>query len=136
MIVLRKFKSSDLENIKELFRDEHNEIFKLNLNGIIYLALVEEKIVGAIQVEQIQNTCTLNYIYIDKKWRNQKIGDGLLKVLVDKLDKSNVKKLIFNSIDPYLMKKGFEEKEDNILELDIENFFNKQCSCCGNADEI
>lgn len=136
MIVLRKFKNSDLENIKELFENQNPDIFEVKFDETIYLALTDEKLIGAIQLEQDNEIWTLDYIFICEEWRNKKIGDGLLRAMLDKLDKNKVQKLIFNGKNPYLLKKGFKENKDNILEINISDFFEKQSSCCGNNNEI
>ena len=67
--------------------------------------------------------------------RNNKIGDGLLKVVIDKLDREEVKKLYFPEMNTYLIKNGFKENSENILEVDIEEFFKRKCSC-GDVNEV
>ncbi len=136
MIVLRKFQNNDLKNIEELLKDQDSDKFKLKTDRTIYLALVDEELIGAIQIQQDSEISILDYLFINEKWRNRKIGDGLLRAMIDKLDKNQVKSLEFYGMDSYLIKRGFKENMDNTLSIDVENFFNDGCSSYGNSDEI
>lgn len=131
MIVLREFRSDDLKRLKNLLEFENIEPCLPNSNELIYLSFSDENLIGAIKVNNIEDIWILDYIYIIEKWRNKKIGDGILRVIIDKLDKKKIKKLYFPKRNNYLIKRGFKINKDNRLELDIENFFKDACSSCG-----
>lgn len=135
MIVIRKFKNSDLEDLKELLEEVNIKAEDANLDDLVYLSFVDQKLIGVIRAKQKQDIWVLNYVYISKKWRNKKMGDALLRVVIDKLDRKEVKRLYFPEIDKYLIKNGFQKNSDNILELDVEGFFENKC-CCGDLNEI
>lgn len=134
MIVLREFKKEDLEKLKIMLQSEDMKVEIPNSNELIYMSISDEELMGAIKVNQNEDIWTLDYIYIAEKWRNQMIGDGILRVMIDKLDRKKVKSLYFQNIDQYLIKRGFKINEDNILELDVENFFGDTCSCCDGCE--
>ncbi len=135
MIFIRRFKDSDLKDLKDLLSKVDIDIKDSNANELIYLSFEDENIIGAIKTKRKKDLWILEYIYIAHEWRNNKIGDGLLKVMIDKLDRNKVKRLYFPEINGYLIKNGFKENEENILEIDIEDFFKHKCSC-GDVNEI
>ena len=135
MIVIRKYKDSDLGALKDLMEGSKINVKSSDLEDLIYLSFEDEKLIGAIKVEKKDEIWYLDYIYIDKGYRNSKIGDGLLRVAIDKLEKNGVKTLYFSSFDGYLMKRGFKKNKDHKLELDVENFFKAKCSC-GEQNEV
>lgn len=134
MIVLREFKKEDLEKLTTMLQSEDIKVELPNSNELIYMSISDDELMGAIKVNENEDIWTLDYIYIAEKWRNQMIGDGLLRVMIDKLDRNKVKSLYFKDIDQYLIKRGFEKNDDNILELDVENFFGDTCSCCDGCE--
>ena len=134
MLVLRKFKNEDIDKLSDMLKAEDIKVDIPKSNEMIYLSFSDEELMGAIKVKYDQDIWILDYLYIAEKWRNEKIGDGLLRVMVDKLDKKKIKTLYFLGENKYLIKRGFEENEDKILELDIENFFKDTCSSCDNCE--
>lgn len=134
MIVLRKFKIDDLKNLEELFKGNNIEVNLPNQSELIYLGLLDHELIGAIKANEKEGIWTLDYIYIEERWRNQSIGDGLLRVIIDNLDKKEIKRLYCSQINQYLIKKGFEEYKDDMIYLNIEGFFNNRC--CGDKNEI
>lgn len=135
MIIIRKFKNNDLENLRELIEELKIEVKSPSIDDLIYLSFEDDKLIGAVKADEEKGVWNLNYIYIHRDFRNTKIGDGLLRVVIDNLERQGVKSLYFSNIDHYLMKRGFKENKENILELDVENFFNHKCSC-GIKDEV
>ena len=134
MIVLRKFKKEDLEKLTTMLQSEDIKVELPSSSELIYMSISDDELMGAIKVNENENIWTLDYIYIAEKWRNQMIGDGLLRVMIDKLDRNKVKSLYFKDIDQYLIKRGFEKNNENMLELDVENFFGDTCSCCDGCE--
>lgn len=134
MIVLREFKKEDLEKLRTMLQSEDIKVELPSSSELIYMSISDDELMGAIKVNENEDIWTLDYIYIAEKWRNQMIGDGLLRVMIDKLDRNKVKSLYFKDIDQYLIKRGFEKNDDNILELDVENFFGDTCSCCDGCE--
>lgn len=135
MIVIRRFKDSDLENLKELIYELNSKVKAINVEDLIYLAFEDEKLIGAIKLREKEKLWSLDYLYMDTKSRNGAIGDGLLRVAIDKLDKNGSERLYFYGRNQYLINKGFKEVTDNNLVLDVSKFFNNK-SCCGDKDEL
>lgn len=135
MIIIREFKMSDLRDASDLLKETKIEFEKPNENELIYMAFDDEKSIGLAKAKKHIDLWKLEYIYIHEDWRNNKFGDGLLRVVLDKLDREKAKKLYFNGSDEYLIKRGFTKNNDNILEVDIERFFKRKCAC-SDSDEI
>ncbi len=135
MIIIRKFKDSDLENLRDLICELNFEVNSVDQGDLIYLAFEDEKLIGVIKASESEKLWYLDCLYMATKSRNRSIGDGLLRVAIDKLEKNGVESLYFNGENQYLTDKGFKENTDKQLVLDVKNFFNNK-SCCGDIDEL
>lgn len=135
MIVIRRFKDKDLNDLKNLLVDSNIEEESPSEDDFIYVVFEDEAIIGAVKAHEKNDIWVLDYLYIDSDWRNKKIGDGLLRVILDKLDRGKITTLYFYGFDGYLVKRGFKKNEDDILEIDVENFFKEGCSC-GDRDDV
>lgn len=135
MIIIRRLKDRDIEDLRDLLNSLNSKDKNVNLGDLIFLAFEDEKLIGAIKTSEKEKLWYLDYLYVDFKSRNKSIGDGLLRVAIDKLDKNEIEKIYFNGRNKYLLNKGFKENLDKQLVLDIDNFF-KNKTCCGDKGEL
>lgn len=134
MLSLRNYKVDESDEIKEFLIKEG--IKDLVLEGIIYVALDDGDLVGVGKVLKKDKKCILEYLVIREDKQNQKIGDGLLRAILNKLYNQGVKKIYCSLSNDYLLKKGFILNYENHLELNIPDFFNNGCRCCGGHNEL
>lgn len=139
MVILREYKDEDFKRVKEILKQEN--IKDINLDGIIYVALDNNKLVGVGKAQLEDSKYFLKYLIIEKDERNKGFGDGLIRAIFNKLEKKNVNIVYFKGTDKYLLKKGFEKYfEENltvdILSIDMKNFFNEACNCSGKCHGI
>ena len=132
MIVLREYTQDELEKIKDILISE--EIDDLNMNGIIYIILEDDNIMGVSKVE-IEGDASLKYILIRKDNRQKNLGEALLRAILSKLDKQGIENVYYKEPNSYLIKKGFTLNNENQLELNLAEFFNKPC-CSGKCHEL
>lgn len=134
MIVLREYKNEDLNEIKEILHEDN--IKDCTADGIIYVMLDGTKLIGTSKVNFENDKWFLNYLIIKKEERGKKLGDGLLRAILYKLENQNVKKVYFNGENIYLINKGFNMEDNGLLSIDINKFFSKKCNCSGKCNEI
>ncbi|MTI67803.1 MAG: GNAT family N-acetyltransferase [Firmicutes bacterium] len=111
-------------------------------NDLIYIMQSGEKIVGITAAMIYDDKSLLNLIIINKEERNSKLGDGLLRSILNKLEKEGIKKVYSKVISEFLIKEGFKKVKPNtklindlsikentdILECNLETFFSKCCN--------
>lgn len=127
MIILREYKEEDLKEVKPILKEEKIEDF--SFEGIIYVVLDNENLIGIGQTEIEDEKYFLRYLIIEKDERKMGFGDGLLRAILFKLENKNIDKLYYRGKDEYLLKKGFKKAEEDILFIDIKDFFNRVCNC-------
>lgn len=134
MIVLREYEKYDLEDINYILKEENIE--DLNLEGIIYVAIDNNNLIGVGKVQLEDNKYFLNYLIIKKEERKKGFGDALLRAILYKLENNHIVKLYFKGNNEYLLKKAFKSERKGILSIDIKSFFNKACNCSGECHGI
>lgn len=134
MLVLRKYKQDESEEIKRLLMVE--EINDLDLNPVVYIAMEDDSVIGVCKIKIEDQNGLLKYLVIKENNRGQNLGDGLLRSILNKLDNQGIEKVYFDGINPYLLKKGFSKNNENKLELNIAEFFTIGCKCSGKSNEI
>lgn len=134
MLELREYKETEIQQIEDILLEEKINDLELNKNIIV---VVEDNIVLGLCKFEIENENSwLKYLIIKKSNRGQYLGDGLLRTVLNKLDLQGIEKMFYNDMDLYLIKKGFKENKEGILELNISEFFSIGCKCPGKANEI
>lgn len=99
----------ELENIKEKYPLP---------KGRLYVATVDDKVIGCIALRYIDDeTCELKRFYVKPKFRGNKIGESLVKRLIDDANKIGYKYMLLDTL-PFLKeamhlykKLGFYETE-------------------------
>lgn len=134
MLVLRNCKVDEFNEIKEFLAKEG--IRDLVLEGIIYIVLDDNELIGVGKVLEKDKKWIIEYLVIREDKRNQQIGDGLLRAILNKLYNQGIEKIYSSSNNDYLLKKGFILNCESHLELNISDFFNKGCKCCGGYNEL
>lgn len=134
MLVLRNYKENEIEELKELLIDEG--IDDLELDGIIYVVLEDDMLIGSSKVIEEDGKWILQYIVIKEEFRRQNLGDGLLRAILNKLVNQGIKDVYFKANDPFLISRGFIILENDEIMLDLENFFNKGCKGCEGFNEL
>lgn len=134
MLVLRNYNYENKKELKKLLIEEGIE--DLELDGIIYIVLDNDLLIGASKVTEECNKWILQYIVIKDEFRGQKLGDGLLRAVLNKIVNQGIKEVFFKSTDPFLINRGFIQTNNNEIKLDLENFFNKECKGCEKLNEL
>lgn len=134
MLELRRHKEDEIPQINLMLIEEKVTDLELNENIVV---LVENNIVlGICKVDVENSNSVLHYLIIKENSRGENLGDGLLRTVLNRLHLQNIKKIYYNNLDLYLIKKGFTNKDESILELNISEFFLCRCKCSGELDEI
>lgn len=134
MIFLRRYRYKDLNDLEGLLGGTGIESKELEDDDLLYLCFIDEGLVGAIRANLEEEDYFLKYLFVAKDYRDQMLGDGLLRVVIDRLERQGLKRLYYRGFDGYLIKRGFREKGEGLLEIDIENFFKAGCGC--GMDEV
>ncbi|NLK44661.1 MAG: GNAT family N-acetyltransferase [Tissierellia bacterium] len=134
MIYFRKLIEGDLEKVNKLLKEEN--INDRDTDGIIYVVIEDEEVRGIGKVKEKDYKWFLEYLVIKKEMRGKRLGDGLLRVLSNMLLKKGVVRLYCRQENDFLIKKGFNKKDDNYFELNIEELFEHKCDACGGINEF
>lgn len=128
MICFRKLKDEDIEKIQEFLGNE--KIYNLILEGIVYVVIENNEIVGIGKVVEKSSKWFLDFIIIKSNMRRNGLGDGLLRVLSNNLLNKGIDKLYYHEENEYLRKKGFMKK-GNLFELKLKDMFQHNCRASG-----
>ncbi|MBU5311081.1 GNAT family N-acetyltransferase [Tissierella carlieri] len=133
MLLLREHTIDEIDKIMSILKKEGIE--DLNLDGIVYVVLDDNDLVGVGKVRLRDEKWTLEYLIIREDKRNQSLGDALLRAILNKLFNQGIENVYYRTNSTYLIKKGFI-LGGNQLELNIPEFFNKGCKGCGGRNEL
>lgn len=136
--MIRELRNADIHDLTELLLNYDKKIenyfnFKDYLkNGIYsqYVYVIDDKIVGYILITIIDDLVEIHLLYVDKLFRNQKIGTKLIDYIINKYSshrfllevainnyiaiklyenmnfkKINIRKKYYNDIDAYVMER-------------------------------
>ncbi|OZV12802.1 hypothetical protein CIW83_07890 [Tissierella sp. P1] len=134
MLLLREYTIDEIDKIISILKKEGVE--NLDLDGIVYVVLDDNDLVGVGKVKPRGETWTLEYLIIREDKRNQNLGDALLRAILNKLFNQGVKNVYYRTNNTYLIKKGFILVDNSQLELNIPEFFKKGCDGCGGHNEL
>lgn len=99
-------------------------------NSIFFGGFDDDYLFGICIMEIEEQNAELIYLYIEPDYRNDKLGDALLKSTLNKLDKIGVKYVSYSETNDYLLKVGFKKSENNHIYLELPSFFENQCNKC------
>ncbi|MBS4536242.1 GNAT family N-acetyltransferase [Clostridium sp. D2Q-14] len=91
---------------------------------IILIAEEENEKIGYIILEVKCQLAEIKELFVLEKFRNMKLGEGLLRSSLNLLRLRNINKVVYKYDCNYLINKGFIVKK-NFLECNIEDFFLK-----------
>ncbi|MTI70227.1 MAG: GNAT family N-acetyltransferase [Firmicutes bacterium] len=145
MIIAKELnKEKDIQKLETFVKNSKSKltIDDILSNDLIYIMLIGEKIIGVTGAMMYDDKSLLNLIIIIKEERNGKLGDALLRSILNKLEKEGIKKVYSKVISKFLIKEGFKKikpttkllnelsiKENtDILECNLETFFSKCCN--------
>ena len=134
MLILRSYKIDEYNEIRNILIREG--IKDLELEDIIYVVLDNDDLVGVAKAKSIDTRYMLEYLVIREDKRNENLGDALLRAILSKLLNQGVNIVYSKLNDSYLLKKGFIINNDNLLELNISDFFDRGCNNCGGCNEL
>lgn len=134
MLVIREYKESEIQDIKKFLISEN--IQELEINGMIFIMIEDKDIIGVCKIEIENHSGNLKYLVIKEDMRKQRLGNGLLRAIINKLDNQDIKKVYYKENNTYLKKNGFNLNQDNQLELNISEFFSGGCKCSGECNEV
>lgn len=134
MIVLRKYKVDEVEKIKDILLEE--KLDDLDLDGIVFVVIQDDEIVGVSKVSEDDGKWILNYLVISKVHRGSNLGDSLLRAILNKLANLEIEQVYFKSPNHYLMSRGFQQIDNKVFGLNIRDFFSKKCKGCDGSNVI
>ena len=134
MLEFRGYKEDEVQQINDILINEG--INEMKLSDKILVVVEDNIVLGLCKVEIRNLNSKLKYLIIKENSRGQRLGDGLLRTIINKLDLQGIEKMFYDKIDLYLLRKGFMENKDGILELNISEFFKVGCKCSGKSNEI
>ena len=137
MILSRKPRDEKEDKLSNEILKQYDISDEFKLNSVKYLLIVDERIVGVSKVEYNNNIGVLKYIVISKDETGDNLGDALLRSIFNYCINNNIDKIYYKCMDKYLLKIGFtenknclefeDEKQEFLLELDLEKFFASPC---------
>jgi N-acetylglutamate synthase-like GNAT family acetyltransferase len=134
MLVIREYKESETQDIKKFLISEH--IRDLEINGMIFIMIEDKDIIGVCKMEMRNYGGNLKYLVIKEDKRKQKLGNGLLRGILNKLDNQDIEKVYYRENNSYLIKNGFYLNPEGQLELNVSEFFSGGCKCPGECNEV
>ena len=134
MLELRGYKETEIQQMKDILLKE--EIEDLELDKDVIVVVEDDIVLGVCKYEIKNGDSWLKYLIIKEDNRRQFLGDGLLRTVLNKLDLQGIKMMFYDNVDSYLIKKGFIENGEGILELNISEFFSVGCKCSGACSEV
>ena len=117
MLEFRGYKEDEVQQINDILINEG--INEMKLSDKILVVVEDNIVLGLCKVEIRNLNSKLKYLIIKENSRGQRLGDGLLRTIINKLDLQGIEKMFYDKIDLYLLRKGFMENKDGILELNI-----------------
>lgn len=150
MILIRKALPDEREEIKSILLECDIKASDSDIaNGAKDAMIVEldDLIVGYGSLDIYSDIAILKLVCVLPKYQNQGLGDGLVRALINYADRRNVKKMyiVHKEKVEYFKRFGFKyvtleefdnrthkihdhgkNKIDFIMELDVDDFFNKQ----------
>lgn len=134
MLILRKYAMDEVDKITNILDKEGIE--DRFLDGIVYVVVDNEDLIGVGKAILNNSKWELNYLVIREDKRNQKLGDALFRAILNKLYNQGINVIYSKSKNSYLLKKGFIINDNTELELNISDFFSKCCSSCGGRNGL
>lgn len=126
MIEIRKAKEKEYQDVEQFLKDQGFEFLP---ELVTYIVDCNTKIIGAAQLKVEKDKAEIISIVVDESFRGNKIGDGLLKMLINHCYNNNIPfiKVKTNNADWFFSKVGFI-KMDEFLVLDVQAFYsNLRC---------
>ena len=141
MLIARKAK--DAKDNNEMLNNLKQNYIDCNIENSSLSYIIEEdnNIIGGCNFYFIKDNAVINFLVIDKNKTGEKIGDGLLRAVLNYCLINGIKNAYFLGNNQYFIKKGFREerefnkdvfektdkKSDTVLVCNIEKFLSKKC---------
>ena len=121
--MIRELRNADIDDLTELLLNYDKKIenhfnFKDYLENDIYsqyVYVIDDKIVGYILITIIDDLVEIHLLYVDKLFRNQKIGTKLIDYIINKY--SSHRFLLEVSINNYIAIKLYENMNFKIINI-------------------
>lgn len=141
MIVVRKTDNVEENGIISEMLIKNKVANDISHSSINYIIEDNCKIVGGCNFDISSGYSIINFLIIDEDRRGEKLGDGLLRSILNYCLINGITKAFFIGENQYFLSKGFSyaskalipdilKDSVTILECDIEEFFKKGCSSC------
>lgn len=139
MIQIRMLSDSDIQALPRLLREAHLEYTDIKKpDNEFYVVEDQKKLCGLCAYELLDNQkAKIDFIYIREQDRGFKLGDGLLRAVLNHLDHRGVKKVLIESnstTNGFYVAEGLEivytspENSDLLtFVVELPQFFNSPC---------
>lgn len=139
MIQIRMLNDSDIKALSRLLREAHLEYSEIKkARNEFYVVEDQKNLCGLCSYELLENEkAKIDLIYIKEQDRGFKLGDGLLRAVLNHLDHLGVKKVLIESnsaTNGFYVAEGLEivytspENSDFLtFVVELPQFFNSPC---------
>jgi len=110
---------------------------KITSQDIMKLAIIDDKVIGMLDLKIIENLADLNQILIEEKYQKQGVGTKLMEKSIQELKKKNIETMIAHAVEcngninskKLLKNFGFKElsRVQNYWNSVYPNHYCKQC---------
>lgn len=91
--MIRKIVNSDIEKVNEILESNFHVSLNLKQPFVQYLVYDDGEIWGLISYSNLYDSIDLNYIWVEKKHRNQGIASKLIKSMIEEAKNQDIKNI-------------------------------------------
>ncbi|MGM0395575.1 MAG: GNAT family N-acetyltransferase [Bacillota bacterium] len=123
---------SDIDMIKK-FLNKNDIWSEFISNGLFFGGFDDGSLFGVTQILLEDGKVYVQYVFLDKDYRGQGLGNAMIRSLLNKLE-INGFHMVYSRVDnSYLEKIGFT-KFKNEYQCDLKELFSGGCTCCSTGD--
>ncbi|MCR3955752.1 MAG: GNAT family N-acetyltransferase [Gudongella sp.] len=119
---------SDIDMIKR-FLNKNSIWERFSPKGLFFGAFDDGKLFGTTQIVLEDGKAYIQFVFIDKEYRGQGLGNAMVRSLFNKLEMNGFNMVYSKIEDEYLEKIGFSMDQGEYY-CNLEDLFSGGCSCC------
>jgi ribosomal protein S18 acetylase RimI-like enzyme len=119
---------SDIDMIKN-FLNKNSIWEKFSPKGLFFGAFDDGKLFGTTQIVLEDGKAYIQFVFIDKEYRGQNLGNTMVRSLLNKLELNGFNMVYSKVENEYLEKIGFSIDQGEYF-CDLKELFSGGCSCC------